>query len=78
MAAWSISPATFSDVTSDFRKVCVDLDGYLTRLTGGGIVQMDLSQLIVDQRGTVSPEAVNIGTVVMQRFPRRALWRDRS
>src|SRR5260221_11468346 len=56
-----------SDVTPDLRKVCVDLDGYLTRLTGGGIVQMDLSQLIVDQRGTVSPEAANIGTVVMQR-----------
>src|SRR5258707_11230668 len=61
-------PADVSDVTSDFRKVCVDLDGYLMRLTGGGIVQMDLSQLIVDQRGAVAPEAANIGAVVMQRF----------
>src|ERR1700730_14539137 len=38
------------------------------RLTGGGIVQMDLSQPIVDQRGAVSREAANIGAVVMQRF----------
>src|ERR1700730_1970907 len=29
---------------------------------------MDLSQLIVEQRGAVSPKAANIGTVVMQRF----------
>jgi hypothetical protein len=37
-------------------------------LAGGGVEQMDLSQLIVDERGAVSPEAANIGTVVMQRF----------
>ena len=51
-----------------FREVGIDLDRNRMALAAGGIVKMNLSELIVNQSGAVTREAANIRAIVMECF----------
>ena len=56
------------DAGPHFRQIGLYLDRHPMRLAAGGIEEMNLSQLIVNQGIALRGEAANIGTVVVQNF----------
>ena len=56
------------DVMTHFRQIGFDRYGDPVSLTGCGVVEMNLSQLIVDEGRAISIQAANVRSIVMQCF----------
>ena len=62
------------DMGTHFGQVGVDFDGNHVAGAGGGVVEINVAEAVVDQRSALTGEGTNVGTVVGQSFSDRRLF----